>query len=165
MLRRGLLALTMVAAAGCVAPAAAGPLQIGILQSFVGHWTGAGLLKDGKSPASRFNCTLDVDRGNRGKVVFHGTCNPLSVAGGIAYSDATGRYELALTSNTDFTGIALGRADGRDLLFAIADSDVDTKGNALTLNADMAMRAGAIGITFRALVNGAPWTGQVVFER
>ena len=84
------------------APAQSGQAELDLLTSYIGKWSGAGVLVGGKEPES-FRCRLTVAKGNQAKINYAGRCSlvnmNLSVSGTIAFNDATRRYEAAMSSN------------------------------------------------------------------
>lgn len=161
-------AAVVAALAGGAAPAAAGEAETARLQGYVGTWGGTGVLR-GEASIERFGCRLDVTRGNAGKINFRGNCTVrgagLSVAGTVGYFDAQRHYEAALSSNTEFKGVAVGEARGNELIFALKDRDTDSKGNDLALKAEMVLQDRTIAIRFGAVLNGEPWEGEIGFRR
>ncbi len=164
-MRSGSFGAAVAAALVLVAPQAqAGPIEAAWLESYYGGWVGSGVLTGGDEPAS-FECRLLTRRGNAGKFVFSGTCPLLSGAGTIAFFDNAGRYEMVMTTNADYGGVAIGEWQGNDLVFAVDDSNAGEEGNALDRAAVLAMRGDTITVSFSAVVDGEPWSGEVVFHR
>ena len=95
--------------AGTMVPAQAGPTEVALLSSYIGEWSGAGVLEGGKEPQP-FRCRLTIDKGNQAKINYAGRCTlvnmNLSVSGTIAYDDETRSYQAIMGSNAGFTGTA-----------------------------------------------------------
>jgi hypothetical protein len=108
-----LAGLLLSATAGSM-PTMAAPADVALLKSYIGEWRGRGVVI-GASEESVV-CRLSLTEGNQDKVNYNGRCalagTNLSVAGTIAYIDASRRYEAAMTSNATFTGIAVGQKRG-----------------------------------------------------
>jgi hypothetical protein len=164
MMRRSVLRVLVAVGLMAGPTASAGPLETAFLESYFGAWTGSGTLTGGEEPAT-FDCRLLTRRGNAGKLVFSGNCPLLSGAGAIAFAESDGLYVMAMTTNADYGGNAIGRWEGEDLVFLVDDSNAGKEGNALDLGAELAMRGDTITVSFTATVDGAPWKGNVVFRR
>ena len=69
------------------APAQSGQAELDLLTSYIGKWSGAGVLVGGKEPES-FRCRLTVAKGNQAKIKYAGRFSlvnmNLSVSGPIA---------------------------------------------------------------------------------
>jgi hypothetical protein len=164
MMRHSLLGAMVAVGLMAASPAIAGPDEAAFLESYFGAWTGSGTLTGGEEPAT-FECRLLTRRGNAGKLVFSGNCPLLSGAGAVAFAESDGLYVMAMTTNADYGGNAIGRWEGDDLVFLVDDSNAGEEGNALDLGAELAMRGDTITVSFTATVDGAPWKGEVVFRR
>lgn len=161
--RGGLITAALVLGLGAGA-ARAGEAEIALLFGLVDGWRGNGTLVSPEE-ASPFECTLTISRGNRGKVVFGAKCPFVVARGGIGYNDATSRYEIAMTSTTDFGTVAFGSETGGSIHFPIKGSDTDSEDNFLDLDADLRLGAEAIRVTFVAKLNGDPYSGELTFTR
>lgn len=114
------------------APAQAGPNELALLTSYVGEWSGAGVLEGGKKPES-FRCRLTIGKGNQAKINYAGRCTlvsiNLSVTGTIAYDDDSHTYQAVMSSNAGFDGNAVGRKQGDKIVFDLAERQSDKGGN------------------------------------
>jgi hypothetical protein len=156
--------------ASAVAPALAGPNETAFLQSYVGGWKGTGLLTGGETDET-FTCRVNVTKGRDNKINYAGRCAVaglnLSVAGTIAYVDANGRYEAAMTSNATFTGTAVGRRQGGSVVFDLKERETDEKGNDMTISAQVLLQGPNMGLKFHYILNdtGDTMDASVKFER
>jgi hypothetical protein len=145
-------------------PVSAGEAELKMLGSLIGSWKGKGtLVEPGKE--SPFDCRMTVGKGNRGKLVLNVKCPLIEAYGGVAYSDAAARYEIALTSTTDFRAGSVGVLDEGALVFPVEASDTDKKNNAVTISGHLSMQPEAIVATFEATLNGNPYSGKLTFSR
>jgi hypothetical protein len=152
----------MLVSAGLLVPATAVPVRaaqadVDLLQSYAGSWTGRGVLTGAQSDT--VNCRLSVTRGNQGKINYAGRCalsgTNLTVAGTIAYIDAAGHYEAAMTSNASFSGRAIGRKQGDGLVFDLRERNTDKTGNDMTVTAQIVLQGDRINVDFDAVSNGS----------
>lgn len=152
-----------------VTPAVAAPDDVALLKSYIGEWRGRGVLY-GASEESVV-CRLSLSEGNQDKVNYSGRCalagTNLSVAGTIAYIDASRRYEAAMTSNATFTGIAVGQKRGSGLVFNLRERDQDEEGKDLNISAQIQLNADAIQVTFEVVYveSGDSLRAEVPFSR
>jgi hypothetical protein len=134
----------IVFTAGTMVPAQAGPAEIALLSSYIGEWSGAGVLKGGKEPQP-FKCRLTIDKGNQAKINYAGRCTlvnmNLSVSGTIAYDDASRSYQAIMGSNAGFTGIAVGRKQGSNIIFDLQEKQEDRAGNNVRIGARITLIA------------------------
>ena len=152
------------------APAQSGKLELDLLTSYVGKWSGAGVLVGGEEPES-FRCRLTVAKGNQAKINYSGRCTlvnmNLSVSGTIAFNDSTRRYEAAMSSNAGFTGIAIGRMQGDRISFDLAEKQKDRGGNDVRIGSRITLVGDAIRVDFEVEFNqsGDVLTASVPFSR
>lgn len=136
--------------------ARAGEAEVAFLQSYIGNWKGSGTLTGGDEPET-FNCRMQVTKGNMGKVNYAGRCSlvglNLSVAGTLAYFDAAGRYEAAMTSNAGFSGIAIGRKVSGGVVFNLRERNVDEEGTDLTIESVVRLQGDTVTVEFHVLFN------------
>lgn len=166
------LALLPIAALAGLAlptlPAQAGPEEIALLQTYIGEWSGRGRLSGAADEA--VVCRIGFTAGNQGRLNYSGRCalagSNLSVNGTIAYIDASQRYEAIMTSNTQFTGVAIGRESEGGLLFNLQDRDA-TEGQDLSIEASMLLLPQALAAEFTIVRNdtGETINAQVPFTR
>ena len=157
------------AAGGSVAPAFAAPADVALLQSYIGEWRGRGTLVGANSET--VVCRLSLSQGNDDKVNYNGRCtlagNQLSVAGPIAYIEASRRYEAAMSSNATFTGTAVGQKRGSGLVFNLRERDQDEEGKELNISAQISLRNNDIGVVFEVVYieTGDNLRAEVPFTR
>lgn len=152
------------------ASALSGQVELDLLTSYIGKWSGAGVLVGGEEPES-FRCRLTVAKGNQAKINYSGRCTlvnmNLSVSGTIAFNDATRRYEAAMSSNAGFTGIAIGRRQGERISFDLAEKQKDRGGNEVRIGSRITLVGDAIRVDFEVEFNesGEILTASVPFSR
>src|SRR5690554_5644345 len=139
----GLLAL-----AG-VFPALAGPADVALLKSYIGDWRGRGVLIGANTET--VVCRMSLTQGNQDKVNYNGRCTlagtQLSVAGTMAYVEASKRFEAAMSSNATFTGVAVGQKRGSNLIFNLRERERDEDGKDLNITAQISLSQEAIKVT------------------
>lgn len=148
----------------------AGPTEESLLKSYVGTWNGESMLVGGQS-AEPFRCRLSVTPGKLGKINYAGRCAlvnmSLSVSGTIAYVEAGGRYEAVMSSNAGFSGVAVGREDGGQIGFDLADRQKDRGGNDVAIGSKLFLAEESIVVIFQVEFNnsGQVLTANVPFSR
>jgi len=153
-----------------MAPAQSGPAEMDLLTSYVGSWRGEGVLTGGAEPES-FRCRLTVNKGNETKINYAGRCTlvrmNLSVSGTILYNDSTRRYEAVMSSNAGFTGTAVGRRQGEQISFDLAERQQDSGGNDVRIGSLLVLNSGIITVDFEVEFNdsGQVLTARVPFAR
>lgn len=164
------LALALVVGGGWASlPALAAPADIALLQSYIGEWRGRGVLIGANTET--VVCRLSLSQGNEDKVNYSGRCSlagtQLSVAGTMAYVEASRRYEAAMTSNATFTGLAVGQKRGSGLIFNLREQDEDEEGKDLTITAQINLQEEAIGVVFEVVYvdSGDSLRAEVPFSR
>jgi hypothetical protein len=157
--------------AACIAPAAqSGQPELDLLSSYIGKWSGAGVLVGGKAPES-FRCRLTIAKGNQSKINYSGRCTlvnmNLSVAGTISYDDAAQRYQAVMSSNAGFTGYAVGLRQGDTITFDLAEREMDRGGNDVRIGSRIELTGDAITVDFEVEFNesGEVLTASVPFAR
>lgn len=152
------------------APAQSGQVELDLLTSYAGKWSGAGVLVGGKAPES-FRCRLTVAKGNQAKINYSGRCTlvnmNLSVAGTIAFDDATQRYQAAMSSNAGFTGLAIGHRQGDRISFDLEEKQKDRGGNDVRIGSRIQLIGDSITVDFEVEFNnsGEVLTASVPFSR
>ena len=135
------------------APVMAGPADVALLKSYIGEWRGRGTLTGANSET--VVCRLSLTQGNQDKVNYNGRCtlagSNLSVAGTLAYVEANKRFEAAMTSNANFTGIAVGQKRGGGLVFNLRERNHDEEGKALNVTAQIGLNKDAIQVNFEII--------------
>src|SRR5690606_36515863 len=91
----------LLVSAGAASPALAAPADVALIKSYIGEWRGRGTLTGANSET--VVCRLSLTQGNQDKVNYNGRCtlagSTLSVAGTMAYTEQSKRFEAAMTSN------------------------------------------------------------------
>lgn len=110
--------------------AMAAPRDIEVLKSYVGDWRGRGTLDRG-SDAETIVCKLGILDTAPTKVTFDGNCKlagvpPLSIKGTLAFVTDKNRFEAVMSTNTSFSGVAIGRRRGSTIDFDLKDRDPQT---------------------------------------
>lgn len=115
-----------------------GPVELALLSSYIGEWSGSSALVGGEEPEP-FSCRLTINKGNQSKINYAGRCTlvsmNLSVTGTIAFDDAAQTYQAVMSSNAGYKGIAVGRVRGETITFDLAQKETDRAGNAVRLGA------------------------------
>jgi hypothetical protein len=142
------LAGVLISAAA--APALAAPADIALLRSYLGNWKGRGVVQ-GKN-AETIVCRLMLTDGNNEKINYDGRCAlagaNLAIHGTLAYIDASKRYEAAMTSNTSFQGIAVGRKQGDGVVFNLKEVGKN-EGSDIAITAGIALQRSQISVDFQ----------------
>ncbi len=152
------------------APAQSGQAELDRLTSYIGNWTGASMLVGGKEPQP-FRCRLTIAKGNQAKINYSGRCTlvnmNLSVAGTIAFDDATRRYQAVMSSNAGFTGDAIGRIVGDRISFDLAERQTDRGGSDVRIGARINLIGDTITVDYEVEFNesGEVLTASVPFSR
>jgi len=149
---RQLLALTgLLASLALTVPAYAGQAEIDLLASYVGNWKGEGLLVGGEEPET-FRCRMTVAKGQQAKINYAGRCTlagmNLAVSGTIAYMDDANRYEGAMTSNTAFSGVAIGKKRGSTITFDLKERSSSDQNGDMTIGSKILLKGGKITVEF-----------------
>ena len=135
-----------------LAPAAvyAGQRDIDLLGSYVGDWRGRGTLTTAADPETVV-CKLSITPAETAKVNYNGRCTlaggSLAIAGTMAYIGDKNRFEAVMSSNTTFTGIAVGHRRGGAIDFTLREKDPDT-GADLKIEVGFDLRDGVIQVDF-----------------
>lgn len=167
--RAAALAGLLIPAAPLATPVLAAPADVALLKSYIGEWRGRGTLY-GASEESVV-CRLSLSEGNQDKVNYSGRCalagTSLSVAGTMAYVDASRRFEAAMTSNATFTGIAVGQKRGSGLIFNLRERDQDEEGKELNISAQIQLNGESIQVVFEVVYveSGDSLRAEVPFSR
>lgn len=141
----------VAALAGAAAPALAGPAEIALLKSYEGNWRGEGTAIG--TSTEKVTCRMALTPGNQDKVNYAGRCalagTNLSINGTLAYIDDSERYEGAMTSNLNFSGVAVGRKQGNGIVFNL-QSRGEQDNSDLEINAAIVLTPGVITVQFKA---------------
>lgn len=168
-LTRAVALAGLLISAGAAAPALAAPADVALLKSYIGDWRGRGVLVG--SDQETVVCRLALTEGNQDKVNYNGRCTlagtNLSVAGTIAFVDASNRYEAAMTSNATFNGIAVGQKRGNSLVFNLREREQDEEGKDLNITAQIRLSQERIDVVFEVVYieSGDNLRAEVPFSR
>ncbi|ODT69711.1 MAG: hypothetical protein ABS75_15690 [Pelagibacterium sp. SCN 63-23] len=163
------LAGLLFSAAAAMGPALAAPADVALLKSYIGEWRGRGVLIGANQET--VVCRLSLSEGNQDKVNYNGRCTlagtNLSVAGTMAYIEASKRYEAAMTSNATFNGIAVGQKRGSGLTFNLREREKDEEGKDLNITAQIQLSRDAIQVVFEVIYveSGDSLRAEVPFSR
>lgn len=163
------LALACLLLPGAAAPALAAPADVALLQSYIGEWRGRGTLYGATQES--VVCRLSLTQGNQDKVNYNGRCTlagtTLSVAGTMAYIDASKRFEAVMSSNATFNGVAVGQKRGQNLIFNLREREKDEEGKDLNITAQIHLSKEAIQVVFDVIYveSGDNLRAEVPFTR
>lgn len=155
--------------AAAATPVQAGPAEDSLLQSYIGDWRGRGVLVG--ADTETVVCRLSLTAGNGGKVNYNGRCSlagtQLSVAGTMAYIEASRRFEAVMSSNATFSGTAIGQKRGSNLIFNLRERDEDEKGKELAISSQIHLASDVIDVVFDVIYveNGDSLRAEVPFTR
>lgn len=151
--RAAALAGVVLGGLAAIVPATAAPADVALLKSYIGEWRGRGVLIGANRET--VVCRLTFSEGNQDKVNYNGRCSlagtSLSVAGTVAYIDASRRFEAAMTSNATFTGLAVGQKRGSGLVFNLREREQDEEGKDLNITAQIHLDDDAIQVVFEVV--------------
>ncbi|MCB1516654.1 MAG: hypothetical protein KDJ19_03420 [Hyphomicrobiaceae bacterium] len=143
--------LLVAGTAFAAAPAQAGDTQNALLDSYVGSWSGSGVLQGGEEPET-FSCRIEVTNNPQHKLYYNGRCAlvrlNLSVRGTILYDDSANRYVAGMSTNRGFSGPVYGRQVGSDIVFAFQKTEVDDDNVEMAVSSQIALRGSKIVIDF-----------------
>jgi hypothetical protein len=171
-LRTGFIAAfaAVVLSIFAVAPAQSGPAEMALLESYIGSWSGEGLMVGGEAP-EKFKCRLTVAKGNNLKINYAGRCKlvnmNLSVSGTIEYDEGARHYQAVMSSNAGFTGLAVGRKSGSRISFDLAERQTDRGGNDVRIGSLLVLEGNKITVDFEVEFNnsGQLLTARVPFSK
>lgn len=144
--------------------------ELGLLLSYIGDWRGQGVVQGGDSP-DPFRCRLTIAKGNSSKINYTGRCSlidaNISISGTIAYNEAAGRYEAAMSSNAGFTGLAIGNQRGGTISFDLKENQQDRTGSDVRIGSRIVLVNSTISVDFEIEFNnsGDVITAAVPFTR
>ena len=153
-------------------PAAfASQADLDLLQSYVGDWTGHGTTTFSASGNSEtVQCRLGITSPEVTKLQYHGKCAVagavLTMNGTVAYDPASNRYLAAMTGNTPFAGVAVGRRYGQSLDLSLTDTNKQT-GDTYDIASSLALTGGDIVVQFEVknLNTGEVISAKVPFTK
>jgi hypothetical protein len=136
---------------GFALPALAGPAETALLKSYEGNWRGTAPLVGGDT--ENVSCRMTLSDGNDQKVNYNGRCSlagtNLSINGTLAYVEANQRYEGAMTSNVNFSGVAVGQKSGDGIVFNLKSRGMADDAN-VEVVAGITLTPAGITIAFTA---------------
>lgn len=142
--------------------------DLDLIQSYVGNWRGRGTMTNANKGNETIVCRMEITRSSAEKIGFSGRCalagGNLSMAGTMAYIVAANRYEAIITSNTEFTGTAIGKRRGSNVTFNLQGRDKD--GKISRVRAGFGLNEGKIVVEFEVInANGDKILANVPFDR
>jgi hypothetical protein len=153
-----------------VAPAAAGPAENDLLQTYVGSWAGTGVLSGGDEPED-FSCRMTIKKGNGTRINFAGRCTlvnvNLSMNGTVAFNDANQQYEGIMSASTRYSGLAIGHQRGDTIVFNFQQTQADDKGNDMSVDSKITLGKDEVTVDFIVAFadSGDKMRTSVPFER
>jgi hypothetical protein len=156
---RRFAAISMLGLVAATAPSAslAAQTDIELLKSYVGEWKGRGSMETNGEKES-VACKLSIVSGGETKVNYNGRCTvagaTLQIAGTMAYVDQHSRFEAVMTSNTSFSGLAIGKRRGSGIDFNLKDRNADT-GAEFAILAGMELKGEIIDVEFSVTETGS----------
>jgi hypothetical protein len=151
-------------------PVLAAPADIALVDSYEGSWRGRGTTRFAGADASEtVLCKLNITDAGPGKVNFKGTCalaaGKLAMTGTMAYNGAANQYEAIMTSNTTYSGIAIGKRRGQTVDFRL--NTTDETNTAFAIKAGMALVPDGLDLSFTVTnrSTGAQTIASVPFRR
>ncbi len=163
------VALAGLVLSSAAVPAFAAPADVALLQSYIGEWRGRGTLYGATQES--VVCRLSLSQGNQDKVNYNGRCTlagtTLSVAGTMAYIDASKRFEAVMSSNVTFNGVAVGQKRGQNLIFNLREREKDEEGKDLNITSQIHLSRDAIQVVFEVVYveSGDSLRAEVPFTR
>jgi len=167
-LRYGIIGAIALSGAGISVPAYAAPEDLALIQSYIGEWRGRGTLRAAGQEDETVVCRLSVTRSNAEKINYRGRCTlagaNLSMNGTMAYISDANRYEAIMTSNTAFTGVAVGTRSGDNVTFNLQSTAED--GMVSRVRAGFGLSDGDIEVSFEITRDdGSKLVAQIPFDR
>ncbi len=149
-------------------PTYAAKADLDLIQSYVGNWRGRGTMANGTQAKETVVCFLEITRSTVEKIGFSGRCalagGNLSMAGTMAYIIAANRYEAIITSNTEFTGTAIGKRSGSNVTFNLQGRDKN--GEISRIRAGFGLNNGKIMVKFEVTkADGSKILANIPFDR
>ena len=169
LLKSLLVASALATSMPSAAPALAAQADIDLLKSYVGGWKGRGTTTSGGNTETVV-CKLDITDAERAKVNYNGRCTlaggNLSIAGTMAYVEDRKRFEAVMTSNTSFSGVAIGRRRGNGIDFQLKERDTET-GRDYAIDTGLLLKSGNIEVEFSVteVASGKKIVATVPFKK
>ncbi|HHB83508.1 MAG TPA: DUF1794 domain-containing protein [Devosia sp.] len=163
----GVFAL-VIGSIGFGTPAYSAPADLELIQSYVGDWRGRGTLNAPGQESETVVCRLNIKRSSAEKINYSGRCTVaggnVSMNGTMAYISANNRYEAIMTSNTAFTGVAIGRRSGKNVTFNLQAQDDD--GRTSNVRAGFGLVGDNIKVDFEITrADGSKMVADIPFDR
>lgn len=140
--------------AGTIGPAVAASAAsaAAYLESYLGNYRGVGQVRGQDN--EDINCRMSMTSGNGNDVNYHGRClmagANLSIAGTITYNAARSQFEAAMTSNTAFSGTAVGRRVGDDVVFSLKQRAIE-RGSEYAIAVGITLHGGGVDVDFQVV--------------
>lgn len=153
-------------------PVATAEADVALIKSYIGSWRGSGdiIWSDANGVPETLQCRMSVQDSDIAKIGVDGRCSlaggTLSMLGTIAWVDANNRYEAIVSSNTTFTGIAIGHREGDSLTFDLRDFRANDN-SIYDIAAEITLAGNTIQMDMRVTnkETGALTTADIPFER
>ena len=163
--------LVLALAVAQAAPALSSQKDLDLLNSYVGDWSGRGIMGTGDSQET-VKCSLAVTSSTQVSVNFNGRCalagGTVSLKGTMKYAEERNRFEAVLNSNVKFLEgqIAVGRRTSAGLVFTMRPTNPDTNSD-LDVAVDMALKNGVITVDAKVTdtASGAQTSAKVPLEK
>ncbi len=163
------IALAGLLLSAAALPASAAPSDVALIQSYIGEWRGRGVVIGATQES--VVCRLALSQGNQDKVNYNGRCTlagtTLSIAGTMAYIDASKRFEAVMSSNATFNGVAVGQKRGQSLIFNLREREKDEEGKDLNITSQIVLNRDTIQVSFEVVYveSGDSLRAEVPFSR
>ena len=160
-----LLGVLLLSSLGGALPALAAPADAALLKSYVGDYTGKGVLTG--TSAQPVTCRLSLRPGDGDKVNYTGRCQvagaSFSLSGVMSYVAAKGRFEAAMTSSGG-SGVAIGQKRDGGVVFS-SKQQMTAEGHSGTVTSTLALAGGTLRVDFSMLEDktGKTTAGTILF--
>lgn len=166
--RSAVVGSLMLAGMSVSTPVIASDADLALIQSYVGEWRGRGSMTNDGQAGETVVCRLAITHSTAEKINFNGRCTlagaNLSMSGTMAYISAANRFEAVMTSNTAFTGNAIGHRRGSSVTFNLQSTD--ESGGTSNVRASFGLVNGDIKVGFRVTnADGTKIVADIPFER
>ncbi|MCF6327122.1 MAG: FABP family protein [Devosiaceae bacterium] len=167
-LRYGIVGAIALSGLGISVPAYAAPEDLALIQSYIGDWRGRGTLTAEGQEDETVVCRLSVTKSSAEKINYRGRCTlagaNLSMNGTMAFISDKNRYEAIMTSNTEFTGVAIGTRQGNNVTFNLQSTAEN--GMVSRVKAGFGLSDGDIEVSFEVTRDdGSKLVAQIPFDR
>lgn len=162
-------AVILIACVLAGSAAVAAPRDAALLQSYVGEWKGRGTTTS-EGNTETVLCRLDITRAEATKVNYKGRCaiagGNLAIRGTMAYIVERERFEAVMTTDTAFSGVAVGRRQGDTIDFALRERNQES-GKEYDVDAGITLEDGGIAIDFEVteVASGETIAATIPFEK